>query len=135
MQEDTPQHDPATPDNPKKPKTRKRIWQKAFLACLSVCGNVTDTCRKLDVDPSTVYDHKKADPEFARLWEEALDKAMDCLEIEAHRRAKAGSDRLLEFLLKCRRKDKYGDNPVTQSQGQQPQITIEKAPDEPDQQA
>ncbi len=78
----------------------KRHWQKAFLACLEQTGSVTSAAQAAKMGRSMVYQHKRSDPEFARQWEEALETGADLLADEARRRAFAGSDVLLMFLLK-----------------------------------
>jgi len=78
----------------------KRHWQKAFLACLEQTGSVTAAAQAAKMGRSMVYQHKRSDPEFARQWEEALETGADLLADEARRRAFAGSDVLLMFLLK-----------------------------------
>ncbi|MFN2578216.1 MAG: hypothetical protein ABR607_11055 [Pyrinomonadaceae bacterium] len=81
----------------------KRRWQKAFLAGLEQTGSVTDAAKAAKIGRSAVYQHRYSDPAFARLWDEAIEKACDLLEDEARRRAFKGSDVLLMFLLKGRR--------------------------------
>lgn len=46
---------------------------------------------------------------FAAEWDEAVDEGTDVLEDVAFRRAVDGSDRLLIFLLKARRPEKFRD--------------------------
>ena len=75
-------------------------WQKAFFAALEITGSVTASAKAAGVSTVTAYAHKRADPVFAKQWEEAQERSADELEDEARRRAKAGSDVLLMFLLK-----------------------------------
>ncbi|NIV30648.1 MAG: hypothetical protein GWN58_14455, partial [Anaerolineae bacterium] len=59
---------------------------------------------------STAYRWRDRWSTFAAEWDEALEDACDLLEAEAWERAiEKGSDRLLMFLLKAHRRDKYGD--------------------------
>lgn len=68
--------------------------RELFLAELALRGNVTDACRVAGVPRrQTVYEWKTADPEFAKLWDEALDTAIDAMEREAHRRAFEGTQK------------------------------------------
>lgn len=101
--------------------------REVFLAALERCGNVVDSCATAKLIPRTAYNWRKADPEFAKQWEEALERGADALEAEAVRRAHDGvekpvyqggklvgqvreySDQLLMFLLKGVKPDKYKD--------------------------
>jgi len=98
-----------------------------FLSNLAATGNVSASARASKCDLSTVYDWRNDDADFAYAWTLALEVAGDYLEAEARRRAmgyevavynSAGeevgeitkySDRLLVFLLKGAKPDKYGD--------------------------
>jgi hypothetical protein len=51
------------------------------------------------------------DPEFEAEYDIAENEAVDLLVAEAWNRARNGSDRLLEFLLKSHRKTVYADRP------------------------
>jgi hypothetical protein len=106
----------------------KRIWQKAFLAALEETGSVTEAAK---IGRWNAYDAKRNDPQFAALWEQALDVAADVLEDEARRRAYEGveedvyhkgekvgvvkkySDTLLMFLLKGIRPQKWRESRAT----------------------
>jgi hypothetical protein len=59
------------------------------------------------VSRSHVYETRQKDPKFAEAWDQAREDAADSLEAEAVRRARAGSDTLLIFLLKAVRPEKY----------------------------
>jgi hypothetical protein len=61
------------------------------------------------VPRSTAYRHRETDRGFRSAWVGALEDAWDELEVEARRRAKAGSDGLLQFLLRAHRPGTYGD--------------------------
>jgi AcrR family transcriptional regulator len=91
----------------------KRHWQKAFIAALEQTGSVTQAAEAAGMGRSHVYHYKRTDAEFARLWEEALDMAADTLEDEARKRAFAGSDVLLMFLLKGLRPQKWRESRAT----------------------
>lgn len=82
------------------------------------------------VSRQTAYVHRRAEPQFAKEWETAIDDAAFTLEDEAWRRARDGvdepivhqgmiigtqkkySDTLLIFLLKGIKPDKYADKLV-----------------------
>lgn len=81
------------------------------------------------------YEDRKNDELFAAAWEEALEIAIENLELEARRRAETGvieyqillgkkvavnrkySDTLLIFLLKAHRPQKYRDNSHVEHSG------------------
>lgn len=99
-----------------------------FFKALAKKGNVSYACRSAKVSRFTVYQHRKEDPQFAAEWEEALELAIEALELEARRRAEEGtrkpiyykggqvgyvreySDTLLIFLLKAHRPAVYREN-------------------------
>jgi len=91
----------------------KRIWQKAFLAALENTGSVTRAAEAAKIGRWNVYDAKRNDPQFAALWEQALDQGADALEDEARRRAFDGSDVLIMFLLKGLRPHKFRESRAT----------------------
>ncbi len=91
----------------------KRKWEKAFLIGLEQTGSVTTSAQTAKVSRFTVYGHRRDDPQFARLWDEALDIAADTLEDEARKRAFGGSDVLLMFLLKGIRPQKWRESRAT----------------------
>lgn len=118
------------------PKKRGRPWVKPFLESLRLTGNVSEACRAADLGcRDTAYKLYRGDPEFARLWDEAVDEAMDRLEEEARRRAVDGtrrpvfykgvqvgavreySDLLLIFLLKGGRPEKYRERAAVEHTG------------------
>lgn len=108
----------------KKPQMRG-LWQPAFLTAFAQLGNVTEAAKLANTTRMTVWRHKTADPEFAKLFAEAEQEAADLLEKEAWRRATEGtdepvfykgdqcgsikrySDNLLMFLLRGVRPEKY----------------------------
>jgi hypothetical protein len=91
----------------------KRQWEKAFLAALEQTGSVTQAAETAKIGRCAVYDHKRRDPVFAALWEQALDAGADALEDEARKRAFAGSDVLLMFMLKGIRPQKWRESRST----------------------
>jgi hypothetical protein len=88
----------------------KRHWQRAFLAALGQTGSVTEAAAAAKIGRITAYDTRRGDPLFAAAWDQALDVAADTLEDEARKRAFAGSDVLLMFLLKGIRPQKWRES-------------------------
>lgn len=96
-----------------------------FLEALAEACSITEACRRALVGRSTVYEHREADPEFARAWDAAIEAGTEKLEAEAIRRAHRGisrpvwhkgkrvgierhySDVLLMFMLKGRKPEVY----------------------------
>lgn len=108
-------------------KSREDRLKEKFLAILSECASVIESCRQTPLNRATVYRWRHADPEFRKAWDEAVELGTDALEDEAIRRAHKGvrkpvyqqgrrvgtvrefSDTLLIFMLKARRPSKYKD--------------------------
>lgn len=79
----------------------------AFLAAFSKCASVTESAQRVKLDRSNHYQWIRDDPEYAKAFEATRTEAADALEDEASRRAFAGSDTLLIFLLKGMRPEKF----------------------------
>ncbi len=107
-------------------------WKPLFLAALAEWPVVTHACETAGVATRTAYRARETDSEFADAWAKALEDGVDKAEAEAWRRAVIGvdepvihkgqlavgpdgtpltirrySDRLLELLLRGRRKSVY----------------------------
>lgn len=83
-------------------------WRQAFLAALAKEGVVSEAARKAKVCRTYVYEVREADATFAAAWDDAIQQAVDALELVAIRRARKKSDRLLAYLLTARRPEVYG---------------------------
>lgn len=88
-------------------------WREAFLIALEQNGSVTKASEAVGVNRTTAYKHKRNDCVFAKQWDEAIDSAADVLEDEARKRAFAGSDVLLMFLLKGLRPQRWRESRAT----------------------
>src|SRR3982751_4565322 len=100
-------------------------WRPAFLSALGQTCNVVSACRAARVSRRTAYYHREKFPRFRDAWDDAIEDAVDLMEAEARRRAVDGTDRpvfykgkqvgaireysdkLLIFLLKANRPEKY----------------------------
>lgn len=91
------------------PVRHEPAWQPRFLEVFAATGNVRLAASAAGVSRSAPYKHARIDPEFAEKWLSAREDAVDTLEAEARRRALAGSDTLIMFLLKSLRPDVYRD--------------------------
>lgn len=121
----------ATPKKAAQRRTRATVppgWHAAFLADLAANGNITEAARVARVNRNTAYEHRAKDAAFAAAWDEAVDQAVEALELEVRRRALHGvskpvfyqgeecgriqeySDTLAMFLLKALRPKVYRDS-------------------------
>jgi hypothetical protein len=89
-----------------------------FLEKLRECGNVRLSCEAAGLPRRTVYNWREKWSTFRDGWDIALEDACDTLEAEAWERAKESSDRLLMFLLKAHRPDKYKDRAAIEHSGE-----------------
>lgn len=81
-----------------------------FLDLLQETGSVKDACLSLGIKEKSAYVAKRRDKEFSAEWDLLIQQgSMDKLEAEAVRRALAGSDQLLIFLLKAGNRKRYDD--------------------------
>lgn len=85
------------------------IWEKAYISALSQTGNWSLSAQIASVDKKTARARYLTSPEFRAACDDAIDTGIDILEAEARRRAMAGSDVLLIFLMKANRPEKYRD--------------------------
>lgn len=92
------------------PRRRRPDWRPVFLATIRATGNVRLAASAAGINRSTPYVRANRDPTFAAAWAEAEAEAIDLLEGEARRRALAGSDALLMFLLRAHRPERYRDS-------------------------
>jgi hypothetical protein len=106
----------------------KAGWQDKFIRALARTGNVSVAAKAARISRSQAYEHRQADSEFAKRWDEANQEAGDALEEEARQRAVVGrlrpvyqggikvgeireySDGLLTLLLKANRPAKFREN-------------------------
>jgi hypothetical protein len=82
-------------------------WQQKFLRALKEEPNVKRACSAARVSRQTAYRHREENAEFAALWADALNAAVDELEATAFKLAKEGDSSLLTFLLRCHRPETY----------------------------
>lgn len=93
-------------------------WKPKFLAAFADVGTVVEACEVAGVGRRTAYQARQADEDFALAWADVEEAVTEGLEREAKRRALDGSDRLLEFLLKARRPDRYRENVKVEHSGE-----------------
>ena len=91
-------------------RARRPDWKPRFLEVFRATGNVRLAADAAGVDRSTPYVRAARDPKFAAAFDRAREDATDVLEAEARRRALAGSDGLLKFLLRAHRPERYRES-------------------------
>lgn len=100
----------ATNATAQRARKARRNWRPRFLAALESEGTVSAACKLAGIDRSTAYRERQRDEDFAVAWSDVEQQVTDALEGKAVALALAGDTRLLEFLLKARRPDRYRDN-------------------------
>lgn len=89
------------------------VWndekESRFLASLRDGNSVSTACKAAGFARQTPYNRRKIDEAFGKRWDEAVEAGTDGLEDVAIKRAKDGSDTLLIFMLKARRREVYAD--------------------------
>ena len=66
------------------------VWRPRFLAALSMTNSVTLAARHARISRQAIYEHRKADAEFAEQWDKAVEHAIDMLHARAFQRALEG---------------------------------------------
>ncbi len=87
--------------------TRITIWKKRFLTSLRKVPCVKSACASANVSRQTAYRTRDGDSAFREAWQDALDASVDELEARAFKLALEGDSRLVEFMLKSHRPDRY----------------------------
>ena len=96
---------------------------------------MTQAARAVGFSRRTAYNYRESDPEFAAEWDDAIEEAVELLELEARRRAYDGvdepvfyrgmecgvvrkySDNLTMFLLKAHKPEKYRERSEVKHSG------------------
>lgn len=71
-------------------KPLDRHWRVRFLDTLAISSNVTHSAAAAGISLSRAYRLRRAEPEFARQWQAALDDGYLHLELELVRRLRDG---------------------------------------------
>jgi hypothetical protein len=88
---------------------RRKNWHETFLVALAEHGTVTAACKVAKISRVTAYRNRNEHPDFAERWDEIDAATVDELEQKAKEVALSGDPRMIEFLLKHRRREIYGD--------------------------
>jgi len=103
-------------------------WREVFLDTLSRTSNVTGAARAAKVRTNLVYRTRRAEPDFAKAWFEALCDGYDALELELLRRLRMGDienpnakrkrkfDNATSFRLLAAHRETVGKTRATQEQ-------------------
>jgi hypothetical protein len=59
------------------------VWRPRFLSALSMTNSVTLAAHRARISRQAIYEHRKADAEFAKQWDEAVEHAIDLLHARA----------------------------------------------------
>lgn len=84
-------------------------WRDRFLAVLGTSGTVLEACIAAGVSRKTAYKHSKEDLGFAEDWRMALADAADAALAEYRKRGQQQSDRAMEFFIKSRNPEEFGE--------------------------
>jgi very-short-patch-repair endonuclease len=90
-------------------------WRDRFLEVLSESGIVREACIAAGVARKTAYQYRADDATFADAWKLALQDAADLALATYRTRALQQSDRAMEFFIKSRDPDSYGERAQVQA--------------------
>ena len=109
-------HEPDTGDSPNNPNNpnnfsyekvrnsydgvRADIAKRKFLIAHQLGSTIREAARIAGVNPSTLYDWRNKDPEFAKDWLEGRSNLLEEMEVLAFQLALKGDRQLLMFILK-----------------------------------
>lgn len=100
--------------------TARRVarWMDRFIDALRDMPSVKHACIKAGIDRRAVYRHREKNPEFARRWEEAIERSIDDVEAKVFKMALNGDDQvaasLCTWLLRCHKPERY--DPINRSE-------------------
>ena len=84
-------------------RDKRDTRKKRFIAALTVQGTVSHAAQAAGVSRNTVYRWRDDDPEFAILWDEAHEQAVDSVESVLFQKALSGDTICMIFYLKAHR--------------------------------
>ena len=92
--------------------TLKDARQIRALKSFALLGRVGEACKAAEISRWCWDSWRRNDSAFNAIYQQLLEISTDELETEGLKRAMDGSDTLLMFYLKTRRREKYGDRHV-----------------------
>lgn len=105
-----------TPEIPSLPADQKAQDRK-FLETYARTGDICAAARSAKISLAAHHQRLETDPAYRKAFEAAQQQAVDLLEAEAFRRALAGSDELLMFLLRAWLPDRYREQTIYEHSG------------------
>ena len=72
-------------------------------------SNVSAACRKAQISRTTVYKHYDTDERFADKWDEAIETAIDAIELAVYQASLRGDPATARWFLSRRRPQVWGD--------------------------
>lgn len=84
-------------------------WQERFCAEMAISGNLNAAAAAAGFSVRGCKRWRAEDPEFAAAWDEARGTLMHKVEEVGTKAAVDGDPRLIEFFLKSRMRETYGD--------------------------
>jgi len=84
-------------------RDKRDSQKKRFIAALTVQGTVSHAAQAAGVSRNTVYRWRDDDLDFALLWDEAHENAVDAVESVLYQKALSGDTICLIFYLKAHR--------------------------------
>src|SRR5262245_35840822 len=87
-----------------------RNWKRRFIDTLRETANVRMSCKQAGIPRSSAYYKREKDSKFAAEWDEAIEDAVDSLELAATARAVNGLERRRPIWMKV--KDAEGNEIV-----------------------
>jgi hypothetical protein len=99
-----------TPARTRGEGVKSQAQRAKFLELIGKGKSITGAARDASVSRYALYQWRKEIPQFGAAWDEALEAGLDALEDKARELAEEGSEKLLMFLLKAGRPEKYREN-------------------------
>ena len=84
-------------------RDRRDTKKKRFIETLAAQGTVSHAAQAAGVSRNTAYRWQRDDPEFAYLWDEAHENAVDRVESVLYQKALSGDTIAMIFYLKAHR--------------------------------
>ena len=98
---------------------RVRDWEPRFLKSLSGHCNVSQACRDAGVTRTTVYRRRDNVLSFAAKWDEAVETALDAIELAVVTESLGGDMQTARWFLSRRRPQVYGDKLALEHSGKE----------------
>ena len=90
-------------------RTVRRDWTGKFLESLATHANISEAARAAGINRVIPYRKRESDSEFAKKWDDAVDAALDRLELVVFERALHDDTRAAMWFLSRRRSHIWGD--------------------------